>query len=160
MASSPGKGSHSLVCKGPESKYLRLGRLNSLSTSRLSLEPGKSHGLSSLCTRPGGGPLGLRPKLGDLWVRGWGGGGGKSRALAPEHQDKGAGRSGWVSLGALVGRYEPPRRDIRHQGSQSCGLREEQAKDTASWSQERPTVWLRDTPLPTPDLGPRIFWPV
>lgn len=54
----------SLVCKGPESKYLRLCRLNerSLNFSVLSLEREKSCGLSSLFTKPGRGPdSALRP---------------------------------------------------------------------------------------------------
>lgn len=61
-------GASSLVRKEPESKYLRLCRLNSVPVdlSVLSLEPGKSHGLGSLFTDPGrGSDLALRPQRGE-----------------------------------------------------------------------------------------------
>lgn len=68
-------GAGSLVREEPESKYLRLCRLNSVPVdlSVLPREPGKSLGLGSLFTAPGRGPdSALRPQRGDLWVSGWG----------------------------------------------------------------------------------------
>lgn len=124
----PGKGLQrpaDLFCEGPESKYLRLCRLNCLSLhySVLSLQRESRRGLSK----------GKRVaylqnsaedrRVGDPWVRGWGG----RWQLAPEQARRSRRKNPAGLPHGLLGRCDSvPQRDQLGSvsGAQSCGFRE------------------------------------